>query len=108
MGSLSIWHWAIVVLALVLLFGSRRLPDATRNLGRSLRILKSEVKEMQQDGTGAGTTAAQQTYQPPAPAPLPQAQQPGVAPGWQSVPQQGPAQPVDAAQPQPHVPPQAV
>lgn len=96
MGSLSIWHWAIVVLVLVLLFGSKRLPDATRNLGRSLRILKSEVKEMQQDGPAAGTTAAQQTHQPPAPAQLPQAQQ-------------VPTQPVEDAVPaQPHVPPQAV
>jgi sec-independent protein translocase protein TatA len=75
MGSLSIWHWAIVVLVLVLLFGSKRLPDATRNLGRSLRILKSEVKEMNLDGPAAA--APQQPHPHPSqqyPAPLPQAQ----------------------------------
>jgi sec-independent protein translocase protein TatA len=43
-GELSAWHWAIVVLAAVLLFGSRRLPDAARSLGRSARILRAELR----------------------------------------------------------------
>ncbi len=34
----------ILVLIVVLLFGSKRLPDAARGLGRSLRIFKSEMK----------------------------------------------------------------
>ena len=44
MGELSPWHWAIVIIVLVLLFGARRLPDAARSLGRSARILKSELR----------------------------------------------------------------
>jgi sec-independent protein translocase protein TatA len=44
MGELSPWHWAIVIIVLVVLFGARRLPDAARNLGRSARILKSELR----------------------------------------------------------------
>jgi sec-independent protein translocase protein TatA len=100
MGSLSIWHWAIVVLVLVLLFGSKRLPDATRNLGRSLRILKSEVKEMQHDEPAA--PAPGQTYQQQAPAPLPPA-----APQYpqQQFTQPQHTAPVDAVPP---VPPQSV
>jgi sec-independent protein translocase protein TatA len=43
-GELSAWHWAIVVLAAVLLFGSRRLPDAARSIGRSARILRAELR----------------------------------------------------------------
>jgi len=39
MGSLSWWHWLIIVGAFVLLFGAKRLPDAARGVGRSLRIL---------------------------------------------------------------------
>ncbi|MET0197727.1 twin-arginine translocase TatA/TatE family subunit [Rhodococcus sp. RS1C4] len=50
MGAMSPWHWAIVALVVVILFGSKKLPDAARGLGRSLRIFKSEVKEMQNDG----------------------------------------------------------
>ncbi|WP_241386825.1 Sec-independent protein translocase subunit TatA [Rhodococcus sp. CH91] len=67
MGAMSPWHWAIVALVVVILFGSKKLPDAARGLGRSLRIFKSEVKEMQNDDARA---AAPQ----PAPNPLPSAQ----------------------------------
>ena len=44
MGELSPWHWAIVIIVLVVLFGARRLPDAARSLGRSARILKTELR----------------------------------------------------------------
>ncbi len=47
MGGLSWWHWLIVIGVVVILFGAKRLPDAARGVGRSLRILKSEVHEMQ-------------------------------------------------------------
>lgn len=50
MGAMSPWHWALVLLVLVLLFGSAKLPAAARGLGRSLRIFKSEMQEMQSDG----------------------------------------------------------
>ncbi len=43
-------HWALVILALVLLFGWKRLPDMARSVGRSMRIFKSEVNEMKTDG----------------------------------------------------------
>jgi len=50
MGSLSPIHWLIVIVVLVLLFGAKRLPDASRSVGRSLRIFKSEMKHMAGDG----------------------------------------------------------
>lgn len=65
MGAMSPWHWAIVALVVVILFGSKKLPDAARGLGRSLRIFKSEVKEMQNDGAPAPAA------HPVAPAELP-------------------------------------
>lgn len=49
MGALQPWHWIILLLVVVLLFGSKRLPDAARSLGKSMRIFKSEVKELQAD-----------------------------------------------------------
>ncbi|GAB3239365.1 Sec-independent protein translocase subunit TatA [Kineococcus gypseus] len=49
MGALKPWHIIVLVVVLLLLFGAKRLPDAARGLGRSLRIFKSEVKEMQKD-----------------------------------------------------------
>ena len=40
----------IVLLVVVLvLFGAKRLPDSARSLGRSMRIFKSEMKEMKAD-----------------------------------------------------------
>lgn len=58
MGAMSPWHWAIVALVVVILFGSKKLPDAARGLGRSLRIFKSEVEEMHNDNTQNGRTSA--------------------------------------------------
>ncbi|MEV4739622.1 Sec-independent protein translocase subunit TatA [Streptomyces sp. NPDC049555] len=57
-NALEPWHILVVVLVMVLLFGSRKLPDTARALGKSMRILKSEAKAMK-DGadTGAGAGA---------------------------------------------------
>ncbi len=53
MGAIQPWHIIIVVIVFLVLFGSKKLPDAARGLGRSMRIFKSEVKEMQNDGKKA-------------------------------------------------------
>ena len=50
MGAIRPWHLIIVVGVLVLLFGAKKLPDAARSLGRSMRILKAETKGLQEDG----------------------------------------------------------
>ncbi|HVQ88103.1 MAG TPA: Sec-independent protein translocase subunit TatA, partial [Actinomycetes bacterium] len=40
----------VIILAVILLFfGAKRMPDAARGLGRSLRIFKSEIKAAQDD-----------------------------------------------------------
>ena len=49
MGGLQPWHWLILIAVFVLLFGAKKLPDAARSLGKSMRIFKSEIKEMQSD-----------------------------------------------------------
>jgi sec-independent protein translocase protein TatA len=48
-GSLSPWHWAILAVVVIVLFGAKKLPDAARSLGKSLRIFKSEVRELQNE-----------------------------------------------------------
>ena len=42
-------HWLLLILVVVILFCAKRLPDSARALGRSLRIFKSEVKELNKD-----------------------------------------------------------
>jgi sec-independent protein translocase protein TatA len=49
MGALRPWHVAVLVAVLILLFGAKRLPDAARGLGRSMRILKAETKGLAED-----------------------------------------------------------
>ncbi|UXA16152.1 Sec-independent protein translocase subunit TatA [Mycobacterium sp. SMC-4] len=56
MGGLSPWHWAIVIAVFVLLFGAKKLPDAARSLGKSMRIFKSEIKEMQAESKSDSPT----------------------------------------------------
>jgi len=63
MGSLRPWHIAVLVVLLILLFGAKRLPDAARSLGRSMRILKTEVKGMADDDLD-GKAEAQSGRQP--------------------------------------------
>lgn len=42
----------LILLVIVLLFGAPKLPGMARSLGQSMRIFKSEVKEMKDDGAG--------------------------------------------------------
>ena len=39
----------ILLIVVLVLFGAKRLPDSARSLGRSMRIFKSEMKEMKAD-----------------------------------------------------------
>jgi sec-independent protein translocase protein TatA len=72
LGGLQPWHWLIVIAVFVLLFGAKKLPDAARSLGQSMRIFKSEVKEMRSDAqpaTPPATPIASERADTPAPAP---------------------------------------
>ena len=51
MPNLKGWEWLIIVALILLLFGAKRLPDAARGLGRSLRIFKAETKGLAEDGS---------------------------------------------------------
>ena len=91
----------IIAVVLILLFGAKKLPDAARSLGRSMRIFKSEVKEMQ-NYDEQPEVAQQQAIQQ---APQAQPQQPYAQQPPQAQPQQYQQQPQT---PQAHqVPPHA-
>ncbi len=61
MGALRPVHILILILVVVILFGWKRLPDAARSLGRSMRIFKSEVEEMKKDGQATPSAASSDT-----------------------------------------------
>jgi sec-independent protein translocase protein TatA len=44
MGSLSIWHWLIVLVVVVLVFGTGKLKNAGSDLGKAVKGFKDGVK----------------------------------------------------------------
>ncbi|GAB94560.1 sec-independent protein translocase protein TatA [Kineosphaera limosa] len=55
-GLFEGWHFVILIILIIILFGWKRLPDAARSLGRSMRIFKAEVDEMKGDGRSAASS----------------------------------------------------
>ena len=45
----SPWKILIIAAVILILFGSKKLPDAARSLGKSMRILKTEVSHLHED-----------------------------------------------------------
>ncbi|UQU68131.1 Sec-independent protein translocase subunit TatA [Couchioplanes caeruleus] len=107
MGALKPWHIAVFVVVLVLLFGAKRLPDAARSLGRSLRIIKAETKGLvDDDNTVAEKAEPQFSHQPLPPNGAQQGYQPGYQQqGYQQQPGQPYQQPGQPFQQQPQQPP---
>jgi sec-independent protein translocase protein TatA len=67
-------HWAVLAVVVILLFGAKKLPDAARSLGASLRIFKSEMGELQNDAKPV------QPEIPPTPVQVEPANTPAAAP----------------------------
>jgi sec-independent protein translocase protein TatA len=72
------WKVLIFAIVIIVLFGSRKLPDAARSLGKSMRILKTEVQGLHEDETGPPPATVQappvQLQAPFAPVAAPDAQ----------------------------------
>ena len=67
----SPWHILIVVIVLVLLFGSAKLPKAAKSLGEAMRIFKSEAQKLNDDGASKAAPAQFVQHELPTPAPKP-------------------------------------
>jgi sec-independent protein translocase protein TatA len=88
MGSLSPTHWIIVlIVAAILFFGWKQLPDMARSAGKSLRIFKTEMKGLTEDDKAreahqAEQAGSQSTAPPAVPPAATQPTQPtsGVQP----------------------------
>ncbi len=52
----GVWEWVIIAVVVIIFFGANKLPDAARSLGRSMRIFKSEVKELNKENNTTTTT----------------------------------------------------
>lgn len=54
MGSFSIWHWLVVLVIVVLIFGTKKLKNIGADLGGAVKGFKDGVRD---GGTPADTTA---------------------------------------------------
>ncbi|MEU6354992.1 Sec-independent protein translocase subunit TatA [Streptomyces sp. NPDC047072] len=62
-NGLEPWHLLIVAILFIALFGSKKLPEAARGLGKSMRILKSEARAMKEE---SNTDSDQEVGKSPA------------------------------------------
>lgn len=101
MGSMSIWHWVIVALVVMLLFGKGRLSDMMGDLAKGIKSFKAGMAE--------DVTPTSQTYTPPPAPPLQVTQAPpahmppqtNMPPPAYAPPPVHPAAPPVAATPEP-------
>ncbi len=62
----SLIHILLVVGIIVILFGASRLPNVARNVGKSMKIMRDEVRDLREDAPADGTVDATPTPVPPA------------------------------------------
>ena len=78
-------HILILILVLILVFGASKLPDIARNIGKSAKVLKSELSDLSEDDNPkqvtAETPAPQISASSPAPTQNAQTSSPEVASG---------------------------
>ena len=61
MGSLSIWHWLIVLVIVMLIFGTKKLRNMGTDLGGAVRGFKDGMREGGEKPGDPGSPAAQVT-----------------------------------------------
>jgi len=61
MGSFSIWHWLIVLVIVMMIFGTKKLRNMGADLGGAVRGFKEGMREGSTDKGGDGPAAPQVT-----------------------------------------------
>jgi sec-independent protein translocase protein TatA len=65
MGGLSIWHWLIVLVVVVLIFGTKKLRNIGQDLGGAVKGFKEGMKTDTDAGANAGAADAGPAQQIP-------------------------------------------
>ena len=60
MGSFSIWHWLIVLLVVVVIFGTKKLRNIGSDLGGAVKGFKDGIKGANEEADAAAAAAPQQ------------------------------------------------
>lgn len=95
MGSFSIWHWMIVLVIVLLLFGAGKLPNVMGDIAKGVKAFKAGLKDEDEAQPPVATTAQAPAQAPPAAI--------NPAPAQSATPQPtattSTAQPVDPTRP---------
>lgn len=59
MGSFSVWHWLIVLVIVMLIFGTKKLRNVGQDLGGAVKGFKDGMKDASADGKPAETPPAE-------------------------------------------------
>ncbi len=65
MGSFSIWHWLIVLVIIMMVFGTKKLRNIGSDLGSAVKGFKDGMREGQEDKPAQGQQPQQTAGQPP-------------------------------------------
>ncbi|RPE80207.1 Sec-independent protein translocase subunit TatA [Vulcaniibacterium tengchongense] len=76
MGSFSLWHWLVVLLIVVLIFGTKRLKNVGHDIGEAVKGFRKGMRdedkpqarlpdESRKDATGAGSESAERKDEQP-------------------------------------------
>ena len=66
MGSFSVWHWLIVLLIVVLVFGTKKLKNIGADLGGAVKGFKDGVKDGNASASASASASANEAAAPPA------------------------------------------
>ncbi|TFC16806.1 twin-arginine translocase TatA/TatE family subunit [Cryobacterium algoritolerans] len=61
LNNLTGWHFLIILVIVLLLFGAPKLPALARSLGQSMKIFKSEIKSDKPDDEATSTSTSTST-----------------------------------------------
>jgi sec-independent protein translocase protein TatA len=65
MGTFSIWHWVIVLVIVMLVFGTKKLRNVGQDLGGAVKGFKDGMKDASADKPEDAPAQSQQVPQPP-------------------------------------------
>ncbi len=60
MGSMSIWHWLVVLVIIMLVFGTKKLGNIGSDVGKAVKGFKDGVKGSEEENKAPGATGSTQ------------------------------------------------